>query len=136
MAAPYVLVRTKRRLRCPGQPDPRYDPNPNPNPNPPLWGALGLLSRSAGAVLSLRAILKTLHVRAIIRLVHVGTSVLKGLRYSKLQTETKATVGVGVLSSKGVTFVFVFFSGTGSRARVIRLLLCNLTPSCRSSYAI
>ena len=30
---------------------------------PTLWGALGLLSRSAGAVLSLRAILKILHVR-------------------------------------------------------------------------
>ena len=29
---------------------------------PTLWGALGLLSRSAGAVLSLRADLKTLHV--------------------------------------------------------------------------
>ena len=65
MAAPYVQVRTKRRLRCPDQPEPRPDPNPNPNPNPTFWGALGLLSRSAGAVLSLRAILKTLHVRAI-----------------------------------------------------------------------
>ena len=65
-------------------PDPRPDPNPNanpnpnpnpdpnliPNPNPTLRGARGLLSRSAGAVLSLRAIiLKTLHVRAIKRLV-------------------------------------------------------------------
>ena len=28
MAAPYVQVRTKRRLRCPDQPDPRTDPNP------------------------------------------------------------------------------------------------------------
>ena len=72
-------------LRCPGQPDPRPDPNPNPNPNPnsnpspnpnpnpnpnpTLWGGGGLLSRSAGAVLSLRANLKTLHVRAIKRLV-------------------------------------------------------------------
>ena len=65
MAAPYVQVRTKRQLRCPDQPD----PNPNPYPNPTLCGALGLLSRSAGAVLSLRAILKTLHVRAIMRLV-------------------------------------------------------------------
>ena len=65
MAAPHVQVRTKRRLRCPDQPD--------PNPNPTLWGARGLLSRSAGAVLSLRAILKTLHVRAIKRL--VGNSV-------------------------------------------------------------
>ena len=36
---------------------------------PTLWGALGLPSRSAGAVLSLRAVLKTLHVRAIKRLV-------------------------------------------------------------------
>ena len=63
MAAPYyVQTRTKRRLRCPDQPDPRPDPNPNPNLNPTLWGALGLLSRSAGAVLSLRAILKTLLV--------------------------------------------------------------------------
>ena len=73
IAAPYVQVSTKRRLRCPDQPDPRHDPNlnpnPNPNPNPTLWEALGLLSRSAGVVLSLRAILKTLHVRAIIRLV-------------------------------------------------------------------
>ena len=32
MAAPYVQVPTKRRLRCPDQPDPRPDPNPNPNP--------------------------------------------------------------------------------------------------------
>ena len=69
VAAPYVQVRTKRRLRRPDQPDPRPDPNPSPNPNPTLWGALGLLSRSAGAVLSLRAILKTLHARAIKRLV-------------------------------------------------------------------
>ena len=77
MAAPYVHVRTKRRLQCPDQPDPRPDPNPNPspnpnpnpNPNPTLWGALGLLSRSAGGVLSLRAILNTLHIRAIKRLV-------------------------------------------------------------------
>ena len=72
MVALYVQVRTRQRLRCPDQPDPRPDPNPNPNPNPnsnpTLWGALGLLSRSAGAVLSLRAILKTLHVRAIKRL--------------------------------------------------------------------
>ena len=47
MAAPYVQVRTKRRLRCPDQPDPRPDsnPNPNPNPNPTLWGA-GSLSSS------------------------------------------------------------------------------------------
>ena len=57
MAAPYVQVRTKWRLRCPDQPDPKHDPNPNPtpnptpspnpnpNPNPTLWGALGLLSR-------------------------------------------------------------------------------------------
>ena len=50
-------------------PNPKPNPNPNPNPNPILWGALVLLSRSAGVVLSLRAILKTLHVRAIIRLV-------------------------------------------------------------------
>ena len=69
MANPYVQARTKRRLRCPDQPDPRPDPNPNPNPNPNLWGALGLLSRSAGAVLSLRAILKTLHVCTMKRLV-------------------------------------------------------------------
>ena len=47
-------------------------------PTPNLWGALGLLSRSAGAVLSLRAILKTLHVqfstavRAIKRLVELA----------------------------------------------------------------
>ena len=36
VAAPYVQVRTKRRLRCPDQPDPKPDsiPNPNPNPNP------------------------------------------------------------------------------------------------------
>ena len=68
MAAPYVQVRTKRRLRCPDQPDP--DPNLNPNPNPTLWGTRGLLSRSAAAALSLRANLKTLHVRAIKRLVH------------------------------------------------------------------
>ena len=33
IAAPYVQVRTKRRLRCPDQPDPRPDPNPNPNPS-------------------------------------------------------------------------------------------------------
>ena len=66
-AAPYVQVRTKRRLRRPDQPDPR--PDPNPNPNPTLWGARGLLSRSAGAVLSSRASLKTLHVCAIERLV-------------------------------------------------------------------
>ena len=38
-------------------------------PLTPPSGALGLLSRSAGAVLSLRAYLKTLHVRAIKRLV-------------------------------------------------------------------
>ena len=72
ITAPYVQVRTKRRLRCPDQPDPRHhpnpnpnrnpNPNPNPNPDPTLWGALGLLSRSAGVVPSLRAILKTLHV--------------------------------------------------------------------------
>ena len=67
MAAPYVQVRTKRRLRCPDHPDPR--PNPNANPNP--WGARGQLSRSAGAVLSLRANLKTLHVRAVKRLVSI-----------------------------------------------------------------
>ena len=71
MAAPHVQVRTKRRLRRPDQPDPRLDPspNPNPNPNPTLWGGRGLLSRSAGAVLSLRANVKTLHVRAIKSLV-------------------------------------------------------------------
>ena len=40
MAAPYVQVRTKRRLRRPDQPDPR--PDPNPDPNPTLWGARGL----------------------------------------------------------------------------------------------
>ena len=80
MAASYVQVRTKRRLRCPDQPGPRHDPNPNPNPNlipnpnPTLWGALGLLSRSAGAVVSLRAILKTLHVRAVIRVVIIDRS--------------------------------------------------------------
>ena len=34
MSAPYVQVRTKRRLRCPDQPDPRPNPNPNPKPNP------------------------------------------------------------------------------------------------------
>ena len=62
-----MQVRAKRRLRCPDQPDPR--PDPNPDPNPTLWGAGGLLSRSAGAVLSLRASPKTLHVRAIERLV-------------------------------------------------------------------
>ena len=45
------------------------NPNPNPNPNPTLWGTRGLLSRSAGEVLSLRANLNTLHVRAIKRLV-------------------------------------------------------------------
>ena len=44
MAAPYVQVRIKRRLRCPDQRDPRPDPNPNPNPNPnPTQGG----SRSA-----------------------------------------------------------------------------------------
>ena len=48
--------------------------NPTPDPTRTLtltqpFGALGLPSRSAGAVLSLRAILKTLHVRAIKRLV-------------------------------------------------------------------
>ena len=43
-------------------------------PTQPYWGALGLLSRSAGVVLSLRAILTTLHVRAIIRLVHGAVS--------------------------------------------------------------
>ena len=78
VAAPYVQVRTKRRLRCPDQPDtrpnpnpspnPNPNPNPNPDPNPTLWGTRGLLSRSAGAVLSLCANLKTLH--AIKRLVH------------------------------------------------------------------
>ena len=73
MAVPNVQVRTKRRLRCPDQPDPR--PNPNPNPNPTLWGGRGLLSRSAGAVLSLRANLKTLHVRTIKRLVVFHTRV-------------------------------------------------------------
>ena len=84
MAALYVQVRTKRWSRCPDQPDPRPDPNPNPNPNlnsnpnpnpkpnPILWGALDLLSRPAGVVLSLRAILKTLHVHAIIRLVSIN----------------------------------------------------------------
>ena len=45
-------------------------------PNPTLWGARGLLSRSAGAVLSLRANLKTLHVRAIKRLVQLRRSCL------------------------------------------------------------
>ena len=67
MSAPCVQVRTKRWLRCSYQPDPR--PDRNANPNPTLWGARGLLSRSAGAVLSLRANLKTLHVWAIRRLV-------------------------------------------------------------------
>ena len=74
MAAPYVQVRTRRRLRRPDQPDPRPDPNPNPNPkpNPTRWGARGLLSSSAGAVLRLRANLQTLHVRAIKRLMQMG----------------------------------------------------------------
>ena len=74
--APYLCAGPHKttELRCPDQPDPRPDPNPNPNvtltltltltPNHPL-GARGLLSRSAGAVFSLRANLKTLHVRAI-----------------------------------------------------------------------
>ena len=64
MAAPYVQARKKRRLPCPDQPDPRPDPIPDPEPNATFWGARGLLSRSAGAALSLRANLKTLHVRA------------------------------------------------------------------------
>ena len=38
-------------------------------PTQTLWGVRGLLSRSTGAVLSLRANLKILHVRAIERLV-------------------------------------------------------------------
>ena len=64
----YVLRFLMCRSRCPDQPDPRPDPNPNtntnrnpnpnPNPNPSLWGARGLLSRSAGAVLSYLQILK------------------------------------------------------------------------------
>ena len=59
-----------RPTRPQTNPNPDPNPIPNPNPNPKLfWGALGLFSRPAGAVLSLRAILKTLHVRAIIRLV-------------------------------------------------------------------
>ena len=61
----------KTTVALPRPTDPRPDPNPNPNPNPnpTLWGARGLFSRSAGAVLSLRANLKTLHVRANKRLV-------------------------------------------------------------------
>ena len=43
------------------------------NPTPTPRGARGLLSRSAGAVLSSRANLKTLHMRAIKRLVAVRT---------------------------------------------------------------
>ena len=50
-------------------PNPNLIPIPHANPTPTRWGALGLLSRSAASVLSIRAILKTLHVRAIIRLV-------------------------------------------------------------------
>ena len=65
MAAAYVQIRTKRRLRCPDQPDPRPDRIPNPNPNLTLWGARGLLSRSAGELLGLCANLKTLYIRAI-----------------------------------------------------------------------
>ena len=41
------------------------DPTLTLTPTLALWGARCLLSRSAGAVLSLRAIIKTLHVRAM-----------------------------------------------------------------------
>ena len=85
MVASYVQVRTKRRLPRPEQPGPRHDPypNPNPNPNPTLWGGRGLLSRSAGAVvLRLRADLKTLHVRAIKRLVDWNLSCDHALDYT------------------------------------------------------
>ena len=102
IAAPYVQVRTKRRLRCPDQPDPRHDPNPNPNPNPTLWGALGLLSRSAGAVLSLRAILKTLHVRTIIRLVQNVTARCLRLCYFRWNREKGGRWTAPAGSNKGM----------------------------------
>ena len=71
---------------CRSAPNDGYAAQTNPTPDPTLTltltvtltlalilrGALGLLSRSAGAVLSLRAILKPLHVRAIKRLVRLS----------------------------------------------------------------
>ena len=116
MAAPYVQARTKRRLRCPHQPDPR--PDPNPNPNPTLWGALGLLSRSAGAVLSLRALLKTLHVRAIKRLVGIMT-VEQGAK----QCTTEALVWSGGWISIG-DMLCAFFRAI--RCTFFRVALCFL----------
>eukprot|EP00904_Undaria_pinnatifida_P004167 jgi/Undpi1/13751/HiC_scaffold_9.g03404.m1 len=61
------MYRSAQNDGCAAQTNHR--PDPNPNPNPTLWGAEGMLSRSAGAVLRLRANPKTLHVRAIKRLV-------------------------------------------------------------------
>ena len=49
MAAPYVRVRTKRRLPCPDQPEPKPDPNPNPNPNP-LGGSRSALEVGRGSI--------------------------------------------------------------------------------------
>ena len=56
-------------LRCPDNPAPDLTLTLTLTQTHPFWGARGLLSRSAGAVLSLRAHLKTLHVRANKRLV-------------------------------------------------------------------
>ena len=77
MAAPYVQVRAKRRLRCPDQPDPRPHPNPitltlTLTLTQP-FGGLEVCSRGRqGAVLSLHANMNTLHVRAYKRPVHVS----------------------------------------------------------------
>ena len=67
------MCRSAQNDGCAAQTNPTPDPTLSltltPTLTPTLWGARGLLSRSVGAVLSLRAILKTLHVRAIKRLV-------------------------------------------------------------------
>ena len=71
------MCRSAQNDGCAAQTGPTPDPTLTltltitltPTLTPTLWGARGLLSRSVGAVQSLRAIPKTLHVLAIKRLV-------------------------------------------------------------------
>ena len=67
------MCRSAQYDGCPAQTNPTPDLTLTLSltltPTPTLWRARGLLSRSAGTVLSLRSNLKTLHVRAFKRLV-------------------------------------------------------------------
>ena len=62
------MCRAAPKDGCAAQTNPTLNMTLTQTQTQPFWGTRGLLARSAGAVLSLRANLKTLHVSAIKRL--------------------------------------------------------------------